>query len=159
MNVPKKIIVHHSASSPTNTSLSDINEWHRQRDFTKSELGFFVGYHFVIFPNGTVVRTRSDDEVGCHCIGQNFSSLGVCLVGNFDKDFPTIAQQDALGVFLVEYTKKYNIGISSILPHRAFSNTNCYGIKLDNQWAQRILLQQQLSTIKKLLLWLQMQIH
>src|ERR1051325_8363136 len=98
MNKPEYIIVHHSASSRDGTTLQDINNWHKARSFPLSKLGYYVGYHYVIFADGKMVQTRNEDEVGAHAKegGMNFKSIGICLTGNFEQEEPTIAQLDSL---------------------------------------------------------------
>lgn len=156
--VPDKIIVHHTASPMATTSLLDIDRWHRERDFPKSALGYFVGYHYVIFPDGKIFQTRKEDEEGAHCIGQNFTSVGICLVGNFDLEIPTTAQEVSLGSLLRDIRTRYNISITRIYPHRAFSQTNCPGLRLDNSFGRRCAISAELSAIKKILLWIQSQL-
>jgi N-acetyl-anhydromuramyl-L-alanine amidase AmpD len=157
-NIPRKIIVHHTASSSRSTTIRMIDDWHKQRQFTKSVRGFFIGYHFVIDASGYVHRTREDNEIGCHTKGQNDKSIGICLIGNFDFEYPTIGQINSLGMVLVGLSKQYEIPISQILPHRYFSSTDCYGKRLADDWAQRVMLEAELSQIKKILLWIQMKI-
>lgn len=79
-----KIIIHCSAS-PDNRDigLNEINQWHKDREFSLSESGFFCGYHAVIRRDGTIELARLEDEPGVHCKGDNHDSLGVCLVGMY----------------------------------------------------------------------------
>ena len=41
----------------------------------------YVGYHYVINPDGSVAAGRSHLEVGAHAAGRNQSSIGICLIG------------------------------------------------------------------------------
>lgn len=71
-----RIIVHCSDSdNPAHDNIEIINQWHKERGFTK------VGYHFVILRDGTIEAGRRLDEVGAHCKGHNHDSIGVCLIG------------------------------------------------------------------------------
>lgn len=135
-NIPTKLIVHHSAYAQYTDQLASINEWHRQREFPKSSLGFFVGYHYVINHEGKVTQTRKDDEEGAHSKGINFESIGICLEGNFDEELPTEEQKTSLGKLLVELCQKYKLDVTDIYPHRAFRDTECYGKKLDDNWVR-----------------------
>lgn len=139
---PKYIVVHHSAADVPDPQFEAINEWHRQRDFAKSDLGFYVGYHIVIEKDGEVKRARNDLERDCDALGHNFDSLSVCVVGNLDKSEPTEAQILALGVLLANWCNKYTIHPTQIFPHRHFASKSCYGSLLENSWAQIICLAQ-----------------
>lgn len=108
----KHLIVHHSATATGNAAKFDA--YHRRRRRMKNGLA----YHFVV-GNGT----DSDDgeiETGSRWTKQlqgghvaslayNENSLGVCLVGNFEKTRPTARQVDAL-VELLGYLKNDLLG-------------------------------------------------
>jgi len=125
----KQIIIHHSASSRDKTTISAIDAWHKVRDFTLSSLGYYVGYHYVILGDGTVVQTRRDNEMGCHCI-PNDGKLGICLTGNFDIENPSEAQLGALQPLLNKLTVLYNLDNWAIKGHRELSSTACPGENL-----------------------------
>ena len=138
-NKPVQVIVHHSAATVPNPQFDAINEWHKVREFPLSEMGWFVGYHYVIEKDGAILRARGDSEEGAHTIGQNTASLGVCLVGNFDVEMPTKAQVDSLGVLLYDLCKEYEIPDERIVPHRRYANKDCFGTKLADNYAQEVL--------------------
>ena len=98
-NKPQYIIIHHSASIRDNTNHKMIDRWHEQKGFPKSELGYFVGYHYVITANGLVKQTRNDNESGAHAKtddGMNYKSIGICLTGNFETEQPSSWQITSL---------------------------------------------------------------
>lgn len=140
--IPKYIVVHHSAADAPDPQFEAINEWHRQRGFTASRSGKYVGYHVVIEKDGTVQRAREDLERDCDALGHNFDSLSVCLVGNFDKTDPTTPQILALGKLLADWCSKYTIHPTQIFPHRHFASKSCYGSRLENDWAAIVCLSQ-----------------
>jgi len=140
--IPDTIVIHHSASK-TNTPISEIDRWHKQRDFTKSSLGFFVGYHYVILADGKLIQTRRDNELGCHTI-PNDGKIGICVVGNFMTEKPTPPQLDTLGVLCSRLKKDYNI--NEVKGHRDFSNTDCPG---DNLYL--FVLQDKINWLQKLI--------
>lgn len=147
-NTPRKIIVHHSAADAPDPQFLSINEWHKERGFTLSELGFYVGYHYVIEKDGSLKTARREDEIGCHTIGQNESSIGICLVGNFDVSMPTNAQIATLGDMLTSICARYRLDESEIYPHRTFAAKSCYGKKLSNHWAALVYLQHEQRRIE-----------
>lgn len=110
------IIIHHSAGGGT---VADINNWHKQRGFPKSELGYYVGYHYVIEKNGITIQTRLNDEIGCHTIGHNHN-IGICLIGNFEAERPTLEQYNSLWL-LLDYLNK------DVYVHQDFAATLCPG--------------------------------
>lgn len=132
--IPKYIIVHHSAADAPTPQFDAINGWHAARNFPKSELGFFVGYHKVIEQDGTVRVARGDLERDCDALGHNFDSLSVCLVGNFDKSDPTPEQIAALSTVLAEWCRTHGISPLLIYPHRHFGKTSCCGSRIENLW-------------------------
>ena len=127
--IVKGIVIHHSAS-PITTTLDEINQWHKDRDFTLSKLGFFIGYHFVVFPDGHIIQTRLDNEEGCHTKGYNKGNIGICLVGNFNEYKPTPEQWKALTKLIAEKKAQYFIDNKEIKVHSDFSNTECPGDNL-----------------------------
>ena len=91
------IIVHCSATPEGKSfTVADIDRWHRQRGFAQ------IGYHYVIYLDGSVHRGRPIGAIGAHCVGHNANSIGVCYIGgcNADgkrpKDTRTPAQKQSL---------------------------------------------------------------
>jgi len=127
----KYIIVHHSGTEMGN-SLS-FDTYHLSRGWNG------IGYHFVI-DNGTDSKHDGQIEVsprwlkqlnGSHCKadGMNERAIGVCLVGNFNRDFVSPKQMEAL-VYLVKTLKAYyKIPDDHILGHRMVrgATTDCPG--------------------------------
>jgi hypothetical protein len=97
------MIVIHCAATPNgrHNTVEDIDKWHRakgwqrkprfMREFNPNLTS--IGYHYVIYPDGTVHTGRSPEEIGAHAVGYNTRSLGVCLLGT---DRYTSAQWDGL---------------------------------------------------------------
>jgi N-acetylmuramoyl-L-alanine amidase len=76
-----KIIIHCSATKAgQHFTVKDIDQWHKARGFAK------IGYHYVIYLDGTVHKGRPEEEMGAHCLGRNSSSVGICYVGGLDLD-------------------------------------------------------------------------
>lgn len=138
-NVPNKIIVHHTGDVTLGHQLDKVNEYHKSRKFPKSELGYFVGYHIFIEKSGVIVSTRLENEVGAHTIGENKSSIGVCLAGDFSIESPTQEQIDSLGGVLAYLCEVWEIHEERIYPHRKFADTECFGGRLPDDWAVNVL--------------------
>lgn len=141
----KNIIVHHTASN-NNYTLEMCNKDHKDRFGMKSSLGYFVGYHYFIDPQGKVTQTRTDFEEGAHCRGWNNTkgnsmdrmSIGISMVGNFSLHLPTPAQVQSLSKLINEKVKEYGIDKSRIVPHRKYAQTECYGKLLSDTWASEL---------------------
>ncbi len=107
------IVIHHSASPGKvwdskglrKISVEDIRKWHIAENFGD------IGYHFIVDSDGLVLAGRSLDQMGAHCRAnkRNYTSIGLCLVGNFQYDSPTELQLSSL-ILLVKFLKaKYQI--------------------------------------------------
>jgi len=95
------IIVHCSATPEgKDFTTTDIDRWHRQRGFAS------IGYHFVIYRDGSVHHGRPLAQVGAHCQGHNAHSIGICYIGGLTadgkhpKDSRTEEQKSALVALL-----------------------------------------------------------
>lgn len=117
----KWIVIHHSASDSGGAAVFDA--WHRQRGFDE------LGYHFVIdngegMPDGNVeVGSRwLKQKQGAHAKsadGQyNEHGIGICLVGNFEKDEPTAKQWQMLVKLVAYLSSEYGVGPEHIIGHR-----------------------------------------
>jgi len=133
-NNPTNIIVHHTAVSRTknDAQINATNNYHKSQDFPLSSLGFYVGYHALIEPNGMVYVTRKDTESGAHTSqnSMNFNSIGVCLTGDFDVEEPTIEQCKALLQYIKAKQAGYRIPNTKVVPHRTYAPKTCWGKKL-----------------------------
>lgn len=63
------------SAHPTAASARDeIDAWHRARGWRG------IGYHFVVAPDGVVVRGRPVDQIGAHVQERNRGTLGICML-------------------------------------------------------------------------------
>lgn len=158
-NRPIKIIVHHTASlsGPGNRQFDAVNRDHKARfgEGAKSRLGFYVGYQYFIEYDGALRQAREDSETGAHTIGQNNSSIGICLAGDFDRQMPSSAQVEALVKLLRQKTNEHGIPVSAIYPHRKFAQKSCYGSNLNDSWASNTLRSHLVGEVGRLKLLLQ----
>lgn len=86
--------------------MKEIDSWHRARGFRG------VGYHYVIYLDGTVVTGRNETVAGAHCKGHNAHSIGVCYVGGLDSDGKpadtrTEAQRQSLRRLVRQLTERF----------------------------------------------------
>lgn len=132
MRTITKIIVHCSATPEgRNYTVADIDRWHRQRGFKS------IGYHYVIYNDGSVHTGRDEDAIGAHCSGHNANSIGICYIGGMTadnkkpKDTRTPEQRVALRELIKQLKAKYPI--ATIHGHREFANKACpcFDVKTD----------------------------
>lgn len=119
-----EIIVHCSATAEgKDFTTADITRWHKQRGFTT------IGYHYVIYRDGSVHAGRDVNIAGAHCTGHNSHSIGVCYIGGCKsdglspKDTRTEVQKAALLKLLKDLKRLYPN--AKIRGHRDFANKAC----------------------------------
>ena len=128
-----KIIVHCSATKEGQYfTVADITRWHKERGFRT------IGYHYVIYLDGTIEVGRTPSEVGAHCLGQNANSIGICYIGGLDsggkpKDTRTPEQKESLKCLIETLCKRYPI--EEIGGHRDYSpDKNGNGVIEPSEW-------------------------
>lgn len=127
------IIVHCSATPEgRNVAVADIDRWHRERGFDG------IGYHYVVYIDGSVHEGRPLEKVGAHCKGHNAHSIGICYVGGVDifdkpKDTRTLAQKDALVNLLMRLKRRFPKAV--IRGHRDFAAKACPSFDATKEYA------------------------
>jgi N-acetyl-anhydromuramyl-L-alanine amidase AmpD len=129
----KYIVIHHSATRKGNAAIMDL--YHR--NFRHMPNG--LAYHFVI-DNGTCATADGEVEEGGRWKKQlpgghvkqpwlNESGIGICLVGNFNRQYPTKKQLDSLVALINRLRTSYGIPLSCIKGHKEFigERTMCPG--------------------------------
>ena len=139
-NIPKTLIIHHTGGTDLDPLADTSHHTFEIVDGYHKSLGWGkIGYHYFIDRTGKVTQGRKDDEEGAHTKGQNLTSLGICLAGNFDATMPTQEQVSALKTLLKEKLTQYAIPASNVVPHRKYASKTCFGRKLSDTWAQDLL--------------------
>ena len=128
------IIVHHSYD-PASGTAADIDVIHKARGFDG------LGYHFVI-NNGRGGRDGrvevgyrwQKQETGAHCRVRpddnnywNEHTIGICLIGNFERSRPSEAQYASLSKLVRFLMDRYNLKHTDLLGHRSVKATKCPG--------------------------------
>lgn len=119
----KHIVIHHSASKPS-TTIEEITAWHIQRNFSG------IGYHKVIYEDGTIKNGRDQNTVPASVKGANKNTLAVCLCGNFEVDQPTPFQLISLELVIKEWQILHPT--SKVVGHREIGASLCPGKNLYN---------------------------
>ena len=124
-----KIIVHCSATPEgEDYTVEQIRQWHLKRGFSD------IGYHWVVYRDGSVHKGRDERKTGAHTSGQNACSIGVCYIGgcpprsqkNYNrhgKDTRTPQQKQSLLNLLHSLKERYPK--AKIHGHRDFANKAC----------------------------------
>lgn len=131
---PKRIVWHHTADASPAPQFDKINKAHKDRGFPKSLLGYYVGYHFLIEPNGDIRTARRMTEIGAHDEGENVNSLGIALAGNFTRQLPSESQSISAAKLIKSIRKTIPIPVTRIEPHRWDDQTECPGKALWDSW-------------------------
>ena len=128
------IIVHCSATPEAKSfTVADIDRWHRQRGFAQ------IGYHYVIYLDGSVHKGRPVAQVGAHCQGHNAHSIGICYIGGLakdgkiPKDTRTEAQKQAMLTLLKELKTQYPA--ATIHGHRDYAAKACPSFDATKEYA------------------------
>lgn len=131
-----EIIVHCSATPEgKDFTIDDIRRWHLEKGYSD------IGYHFVIYRDGSIHRGRPLDQAGAHCKGHNANSIGVCYIGGLDakgdkaKDTRTPQQIESLIELL--QALKVVFGDLAIVGHHDYNKGKecpCFDVK---EWVRK----------------------
>lgn len=127
-----KIIIHCSATPEGKPfTVADIDRWHRDRGWQG------IGYHYVIYLDGSIHEGRSEEIIGAHCSGQNAQSIGICYIGGLDasgkaKDTRTPAQRKALHKLVSDLKTRYPA--ATVHGHNEFANKDCPCFDVKNEF-------------------------
>ena len=119
-----EIIIHCSATpADRNFTVHDLDRWHRARGFNS------IGYHYVIYLDGTIHPGRPVEDIGAHCLGHNAHSIGVCYIGGLDPetfepaDTRTPQQRQSLRELIAQLQQQYPG--ATVHGHNEFSDKAC----------------------------------
>ena len=118
-------IIIHCADTPAgrDNTVADITAWHKDRGFRT------IGYHYVIYRDGSIHTGRPVQEIGAHCKGHNAHSIGICYIGGKSadgkrhEDTRTPEQKEALLSLLRQLKAQYPN--ATVYGHRDFSSKPC----------------------------------
>lgn len=127
-----EIIIHCTATKEGNdTTVEAIRHCHvYERGFSD------IGYHYVIYLDGSIHAGRSVHNSGAHCVGHNSNSIGVCYVGGCDKnnkpkDTRTEAQKKSLIRLVKALMALYHLPATRVYGHYQFANKACPSFKIE----------------------------
>ena len=118
-------LIIHCTATPRgrHVTTADIDSWHRQQGYAS------IGYHYVIYLDGSVHTGRPEQTVGAHCRGHNANSIGIAYVGGVEAngttpaDTRTQAQRITLRSLISRLKSRYP-GVE-VRGHRDFAAKAC----------------------------------
>jgi N-acetylmuramoyl-L-alanine amidase len=132
-----KIILHCTATPEgRETTVDDIRKWHKAQGWSD------IGYHYVVYLDGTIHKGRPINIVGAHTQGHNSGSIGVTYVGGIDKmtlkpkDTRTDKQKEAMHEFLMEQMLIYKV--ATLHGHNEFAPKACPSFDVQKEYADII---------------------
>lgn len=133
MRIINEIIIHCSATPEgKDYTVEQIRQWHKQRGFSD------IGYHYVIYRDGSIHSGRPIEKIGAHCLKHNAHSIGVCYIGGVakdgktPKDTRTDAQKESLIKLIKELKAKYPK--ATVHGHREYANKACPSFDVKNEY-------------------------
>ena len=99
-----------------------------------------VGYHYLIDRDGVIYEGRAGGKniIGAHVYCANTGTLGIAMIGNFQRKEPTEEQLVSLRKLLHDLAGEYNVDLKgktlyhgtsfpTVVSHRDLANTQCAG--------------------------------
>lgn len=119
-----EIIVHCTATPEyKDFTVTDIRQWHKAQGWSD------IGYHYVVYRDGTIHEGRNVDIAGAHCAGHNANSIGICYVGGVATDGKTPkdtrTELQKVGLLSILYDMRKLYPDARIYGHRNFSSKAC----------------------------------
>lgn len=117
-----EIIVHCTGTRPdASTTVDVVRKYHMQHNGWRD-----IGYHFLIYTDGTVHAGRPIAQIGAHCSGHNDKTIGICYVGGISQigtafDTRTPEQRMALRNLIATLKATYP-NISKVSSHHDYNS-------------------------------------
>ncbi len=126
------VVVHCSASPQgRGDTAATIHSWHKEKGWDG------IGYHHVIWADGTVEQGRPHYWQGAHVKGYNHCSIGICLIGMGGD--ATIDQMKALKSLVHGIVGYYEMEKYTVLGHCDLDPENkpdCPGFDVKEWWEE-----------------------
>lgn len=135
MRTINEIILHCSATKEGHHyTVDDIRRWHKGQGYAD------IGYHYVIYLDGSVHAGRPLEQAGAHTYGHNAHSIGICYIGGLDsggkaKNTLTPLQDKSL-VELIKHLRKLYPTIIQLHGHNEYAAKACPGFNVQS-WRQQ----------------------
>lgn len=138
-----KIIIHQELGE---SSVENVNAYHTsistQNHITPKGCPH-ICYHYAIRKNGEILQTNELSDITWHCKGQNTSSVGIMLVGNFagpgydmGSSVPTPEQIQSTEQLVDFLLKSLHLSNASLFGHYQFGKPACPGYVMQ-EWVEQ----------------------
>jgi N-acetylmuramoyl-L-alanine amidase len=117
-----RIILHCTATEAgKDVSVDTIRQWHVKRKFKD------IGYHYVIYLDGTIAIGRDVADQGAHVSGENHDSIGIAYVGGIYDGKPkdTMTSHQEMSFLMLVNSLRTVFGPLTLHGHNEYSNKAC----------------------------------
>lgn len=122
-----EIIIHHTATPSRTTKIKTIASYHVEPGNHICEEGCpGISYHFMINYKGEIYQVNDLETISYQCGGCNSTTVGVCLIGNFNTEIPSEKVLKSVARTIKHINKKVGRSLS-ISAHKDHKNTSCPG--------------------------------
>jgi len=130
MNGVKLITIHHEGSNDSAVICSRsavAGRLEYVRRIHKGKHWADIGYHYIIDGAGRVWSARPLFFQGAHVRNHNAHNIGIMVLGNFNRQYPSEAQLKRLPALVGSLRRKHNVSPWNIRGHREWVATACPG--------------------------------
>jgi len=118
-------LIWHCSATPEGrkVTVATIRKWHKAKGWSD------IGYHKVVYLDGSVHDGRPMNKIGAHVKGHNTGTLGYCYIGGVAKDGKTAKdtrtskQKLAMARLTSEAIKDF--GVVKVSGHNEYANKAC----------------------------------
>ncbi len=144
-----RVILHHTATTESGDSYADMRAiWY----YHAKTLGWGdIGYHYVVDSQGRIFEGRYYDKayarqnrvevIGGHAYGNNYGTVGVSMIGNYQVSTPTTQALNSMARITGYKLAPYKIDPSgngpsgeAVVGHYQVYSTSCPGVNIINQF-------------------------
>lgn len=138
MRAINRIIIHCSATPEgKDYTVDTIRKWHKQKGYVD------IGYHYVIYRDGSIMKGRPLDKVGAHTVGYNTGSIGICYIGGLAKDCKTPkdtrTKEQKESLLKLVYSLKEQFPNATIHGHNEFAAKACPSFNVQDWYKKEYL--------------------
>jgi N-acetylmuramoyl-L-alanine amidase len=119
-----RIIFHCSATEDgKDYTVDQIRRWHTSPPRNWRD----IGYHYVIYRDGSIHEGRPIDQQGAHTRGENADSIGICYIGGVrdGKATDTMTMRQEIAWLKLVHSLRTVFGPMTIHGHNEYANKAC----------------------------------
>jgi len=125
----KRIILHCTATEEgQHVTVDDVRRWHTMPKEKGGRGWRDIGYHYLIYIDGTIMQGRPLHLQGAHVRGHNADSIGIAYVGGLYDDEPSdtmTSMQELAWLRLVSGLRTVFGDHLTVHGHNEFANKAC----------------------------------